>query len=117
MSAWYIISGCFAQSSTSSFRLVSRNPVPTSETMYQADIEPYVGAPMWALFDAYLEMRENGRRRYASEDWRFCQLAREAGYGVFVYYPPVFRHWGKTAHQGHIVKAWGLSGQPETAPG
>ena len=87
------------------------------ETMYQADIEPYVGAPMWALFDAHLEMRENGRRRYASEDWRFCQLAREAGYGVFVYYPPVFRHWGKTAHQGHIVKAWGLSGQPETAPG
>lgn len=86
------------------------------ELMYQADIEPYVGVPMWALFDAYLEMRESGRRRYASEDWRFCQLAREAGYGVFVYYPPVFRHWGKTAHQGHIVKAWGLNGQAE-APG
>ena len=87
------------------------------EMMYQADIEPYVGAPMWALFDAYLEMRESGRRRYASEDWRFCQLAREAGYGVFVYYPPVFRHWGKTAHQGHIVKAWGLNGQAEAPVG
>ncbi len=91
--------------------LAQRHP----ELMYMADIEPYVGAPMWALFDAYLEMRDSGRRRYASEDWRFCQLARQAGYGVHVYYPPVFRHWGKTAHQGHIVKAWGLQG-PSAPP-
>lgn len=93
--------------------LCARHP----ELMYQADIEPYVGAPMWALFDAYLEMRENGRRRYASEDWRFCQLAREASYEIFVYYPPVFRHWGKVAHQGHIVRAWGLGGPAAEAPG
>ena len=92
-------------------QLCARHP----ELMYQADIEPYVGAPMWALFDAYLEMREGGRRRYASEDWRFSQLAREAGYGVFVYYPPVFRHWGKFPHAGHIVKAWGIGGlKPQT---
>lgn len=80
------------------------------ELMYMADIEPYVGAPMWALFDAGLEFRpETGRMRYASEDWRFCSLAREAGYEIVVYYPPVFRHWGKKAHEGHILRAWGLN--------
>jgi hypothetical protein len=86
------------------------------ELLYMADIEPYVGAPMWALFDAYLELRaETGRKRYASEDWRFCQLARDAGYDIHVYYPPIFRHWGKHAHAGHITTAWGMSGK-EPAP-
>lgn len=89
--------------------LMARHP----NEMYMADIEPYVGAPMWALFDARLEYRpQTGRRRYASEDWRFCQLARDAGYDVVVYYPPVFRHWGKYPHQGHIVKAWGMNQKP-----
>jgi hypothetical protein len=84
------------------------------ETMYMADIEPYVGCPMWALFDAHLEYRpQTGRRRYASEDWRFCQLAREAGHDVVVYYPPVFRHWGKFPHQGHIVNAWKMNQKPD----
>lgn len=87
-------------------RLCDRHPT----LMYQADIEPYVGAPMWALFDAAIEYHPaTGRRRYASEDWRFCTLAREAGYDVVVYYPPVFRHWGKKAHEGHITKAWGMN--------
>ncbi len=85
--------------------LCSKHP----ELLYMADIEPYVGAPMWALFDAHLEHRaETGRRRYASEDWRFCQLAREAGYDIHVYYPPIFRHWGKFPHAGHITKSWGM---------
>lgn len=80
------------------------------ELMYMSDYEPYVGCPMWALFDAHLEMRaDTGRRRYASEDWRFCSLAREAGYDVHVYYPPIFRHWGKHAHQGHVLNAWGMN--------
>lgn len=90
--------------------LMARHP----ELMYEADLEPYVGHPMWALFDAHIEMRSHGRRRYASEDWRFCQLARAGGYGVHVYYPPVFRHWGKTPHQGHILKAWGLNREAAT---
>jgi hypothetical protein len=74
--------------------------------LYEADIEPYVGCPMWRLFDTAIEPKPNGRMRYASEDWRFCTIARQAGYDIHVYYPPVFRHWGKTAHQGHITKAW-----------
>lgn len=82
------------------------------ELMYEADIEPFVGAPMWSLFDAALEMGPHGRKRYASEDWRFCTLAREAGYDVAVYYPPKFRHWGKFPHTGHIIEAWGLN-RPE----
>lgn len=88
--------------------LMARHP----ELMYEADLVDYAGAPMWALFDAHLETRPTGRRRYASEDWRFCQLAREAGYAVHVYYPPKFRHWGKTAHTGHIIEAWGMNGKP-----
>lgn len=87
------------------------------ELLYMADIEPYVGAPMWALFDSFLEVREDGRKRYASEDWRFCQLARAAGYGVHVYYPPVFRHWGKKAHEGHIIKAWRMNERPQRPAG
>lgn len=87
--------------------LCTRHP----ELLYECDLEGMGGCPMWALFDVLLEMRPHGRRRYASEDWRFCSLAREAGYGVFVYYPPLFHHWGKAPSQGHVVKAWGL-GQP-----
>jgi hypothetical protein len=85
------------------------------ELMCMADIEPFVGAPMWALFDAAIEMTPSGRKRYASEDWRFCSLARAAGYGVWVYYPPVFRHWGKFPHAGHIVKSWGMNPTAEAA--
>lgn len=78
------------------------------ELLYEADMEPYRGAPMWALFDVALEPSENGRKRYASEDWRFCSLARAAGHEVSVYYPPIFRHWGKKGHEGHCTKAWGM---------
>jgi hypothetical protein len=84
--------------------LAARHP----EDMYQADIEPYIGAPMWALFDARIELSPNGRKRYASEDWRFCSIARAAGYGVWLYYPPVLQHWGKVAHKGHVTKSWGM---------
>lgn len=79
------------------------------ELLYMADIEPFVGQPMWSLFDAALEVGDDGRKRYASEDWRFCTLARAAGYDVSVYYPPKFRHWGKFPHVGHIIEAWGLN--------
>jgi hypothetical protein len=89
--------------------LQARHP----ELMYQADIEPFRGAPMWALFDvaleAYPEMPR--RRRYASEDWHFCHLARDAGYDVHVFYPPKFIHWGKQGHQGNIADAWGMNGR------
>jgi len=78
------------------------------ELMYQSDIEPYAPAPMWALFDSCIEAGINGRPRFASEDWRFCTLARQAGYDVHCYYPPIFRHWGKKGHEGHITKAWGM---------
>lgn len=84
--------------------LMSRHP----ELLYEADLSDYLGCPMWALFDAYLETKPNGRKRYASEDWRFCSLARAAGHAVNVYYPPILRHWGKVAHEGHITKAWDL---------
>jgi hypothetical protein len=78
------------------------------EMLYEADLKGYQGAPFWALFDVHLEPMSNGRKRYASEDWRFCQLAREAGYEVAIYYPPKFRHWGKTGHEGHVTAAWGM---------
>jgi len=78
------------------------------ELLYQADMEGYRGCPMWALFDVALEPTPNGRMRYASEDWRFCSLARADGYEVCIYYPPEFRHWGKTGHAGHCVRAWGM---------
>jgi hypothetical protein len=76
------------------------------ELLYEADMEAYRGHPMWALFDVALETNERGRKRYASEDWRFCTLARQDGYEVCIYYPPEFRHWGKTGHAGHCVRAW-----------
>lgn len=77
--------------------------------LYEADLTEYAGRPMWALFDAALEVnRVSGRKRYASEDWRFCSLARAAGYDVWCYVPPVFRHWGKHGHTGHISRAWGF---------
>lgn len=86
------------------------------ELMYEADIEPYRGATMWALFDANVEPQIKGeRRRYASEDWRFCSLARAAGIDVHCYYPPFFRHWGKKAHEGHITKDWGMKNTQEVA--
>lgn len=80
------------------------------ELLYEADLVDIAGAPMWALFDAAIEMGPGGRPRYASEDWRFCSLAREAGYPVHIYYPPVFRHWGLSASEGHVLKAWGIPG-------
>lgn len=64
--------------------------------------------PMWALFDAALEVGSDGRRRYVGEDWHFCSLARNAGYDVNVYVPARFRHWGRFGHEGNIVDAWGL---------
>jgi hypothetical protein len=86
--------------------LAARHP----ELLYMADLEPFRGAPMWALFDVafepYPEMPH--RRRYASEDWHFCHLARKAGYDVHIYYPPKFVHWGKQGHQGHVIQAWGM---------
>jgi hypothetical protein len=78
------------------------------ELLYEADMEPYRGVPMWALFDVALEPTAHGRKRYASEDWRFCSLARASGYEVSIYYPPKFRHWGKQGHEGHCTKAWGM---------
>lgn len=90
--------------------LCARHP----EEFYLADINPYVDAPMWALFDARLEDRGDGIKRYASEDWWFCKLAREAGYSVNVYLPPSFRHWGEWGHDGHITKAWSMKFEGET---
>lgn len=86
------------------------------ELMYQADIEPFRGAPMWALFDVALEPYPEmpQRRRYASEDWHFCHLARDAGYDVHVYYPPKFVHWGKQGHHGNIADAWGMQRRAPT---
>ncbi len=87
------------------------------ELLYEADWEGYRGVPMWALFDVALEASPSGtgRMRYASEDWRFCSLARQDGYEVCIYYPPEFRHWGKQGHAGHCVRAWGMSAAQEAA--
>ncbi len=78
------------------------------ELLYEADMQGYRGCPMWALFDVALEPTQDGRKRYASEDWRFCSLARDAGHEVSVYYPPKFNHWGKKGFDGHCTKAWGM---------
>ncbi|HET9045103.1 MAG TPA: hypothetical protein VFN70_18235 [Burkholderiales bacterium] len=78
------------------------------ELLYQSDLFSHREAPMWALFDVALEVGEDGRKRYASEDWHFCSLARAAGYSVYVYAPPKFRHWGKAGHEGHVLHAWGM---------
>jgi hypothetical protein len=86
------------------------------ELLYEADMEGYRGVPMWALFDVALEPTPQGRMRYASEDWRFCSLARADGYEVSIYYPPEFRHWGKKGHQGHCVRAWKMGPGTEVAP-
>lgn len=83
------------------------------EMLYEADLDGYRGCPMWSLFDVALEAGESGRRRYASEDWRFCSVARADGYEVCIYYPPEFRHWGKKAHAGHVVRAWKMGGPKE----
>lgn len=84
------------------------------ELMYMSDLFTHPGAPMWALFDVALEVGQDGRKRYASEDWHFCSLARAAGYEVHVYAPPKFRHWGKKGHEGHVLHAWGIV--PKEAP-
>lgn len=86
--------------------LMKRHP----ELLYESDFPNCFGHPIWALFDSHLEMTATGRRRYASEDWRFCSLARDAGYRTHVYLPPVFKHWGKKGHEGHITRAWKMSG-------
>jgi hypothetical protein len=86
------------------------------ELLYEADLSGYAGAPMWALFDVALEPTPQGRKRYASEDWRFCSIARADGYEVCIYYPPEFRHWGKKGHEGHVVRAWKMGDRlPEAA--
>jgi hypothetical protein len=87
--------------------LCVRNP----DAFYLGDIKPYVHHPMWALFDSRLEDRGDGIKRYASEDWWFCRLARNAGYQVYAYMPPSFRHWGEHGHEGHIATAWGMKFQ------
>jgi hypothetical protein len=82
--------------------LMQRHP----EALYESDFPDYPGHPIWALFDVHLEPTKSGRRRYASEDWRFCSLAREAGHKVYVYLPPTFLHWGDHGNRGHITTAW-----------
>ena len=82
--------------------LMIRHP----ELLYESDFPGTAGHPIWALFDVKLETMKNGRRRYASEDWRFCTLARDAGHKVYVYVPPVFLHWGDHGNQGHLIHAW-----------
>lgn len=106
--------GCIAvRELGTGFLMVSRKAivdlcVRRLDRFYLADIEPYYDKPMWALFDTSIQDRGDGLPRYASEDWGFCKLAREAGYEIRLYLPPNFRHWGDHPHAGHVVHAWGL---------
>ncbi len=75
--------------------------------LYESDLAAYRGVPMWALFDTALEPTPSGRKRYASEDWRFCSLVRLIGRQVYAYAPAEFAHWGKTGHRGSLAQAWG----------
>lgn len=89
------------------------------ELLYEADMEPYKGFGMFALFDVALSQfpfRPEGRRRYVSEDWRFCELWRAAGHDVWCFVPPHFQHWGKKGHAGHILDAWKMRRAPEPRP-
>lgn len=90
------------------FLLVSRLAIVAmceryhAETFYRADLMDSKGEPRWALFDVGIR---NGR--YLSEDYVFCHRWRDMGGKVYVYTPPIFRHWGKHGHEGHILTAWG----------
>ncbi len=64
---------------------------------FSCDTGDHRGAPMWAIFDtAIVDMA------YLSEDYFFCRLAHDAGYGVWVYTPARFKHYGTHGFEGSV---------------
>jgi len=83
-------------------RLCERHP----ELMYFSDLPSGFGEPHWALFDTQLH-----NRRFLSEDYFFCKLARDAGLPVKVYVPFEAQHWGRHGFRGQFISAWGMKEQ------
>ncbi len=90
------------------FLLMSRGAIVSlcerhPELMYFADLPSGFGEPMWALFDT--EIRN---RRFLSEDYFFCRLARDAGIPVKVFVPFEAQHWGRKGYRAQFMTAWGM---------
>ncbi len=69
---------------------------------FSCDTGDHRGAPMWAIFDtAIVDMA------YLSEDYFFCRLAHDAGYGVWVYTPARFKHYGTHGFEGSVQGMFG----------
>lgn len=68
------------------------------------------GHPAWAVFENSLEPepRAPWTKRYVTEDYHFCKLARQVGYEIRAFVPPVARHWGVSPSDGHVLEAWSL---------
>lgn len=81
--ATYVSTGCFMVKRSVIEGMIEKYP----ELHYRRNI---TGDQAWALYMPYIY---NGE--YLSEDWAFCQRAREAGFEVWLHGGVKCGHWGK----------------------
>ncbi len=82
------------------FMMFSRNTIATlmaahPELKYLSNSEDDHQEPLWTLFDARLRDGE-----YLSEDWFFCDLARDSGIKTACFVDAKFTHWGPYGFEG-----------------
>jgi hypothetical protein len=84
----YISSGCMLISKEVVLAMVEAYP----ELHYT---ENQTDEPRYALYQPYIYQHgEGGFREYLSEDWAFCQRAKDIGYPVYVHGKVQCAHWG-----------------------
>lgn len=86
----YVSTGCM---------LVKREVIVDmiNEFPAQEYVENLTGRPLWALYQPFVHF--NGTfREYLSEDWAFCERAKQAGHSIWAHGGVQCAHWGKTLY-------------------
>ena len=85
--AIYVSTGCFLVKRHVVEGMIEKYP----ELEYSQSL---TGSTAWALYQPYVYERE-----YLSEDWAFCQRARDAGFEIWLHGGVRLGHWGKKLYR------------------
>lgn len=89
----YAGTGCLLIAREVLEEMVSRRP----EIEYDPDDGDEPGLK-WDFFSTGVIQGEDGRRRYLSEDWSFCEVARQLGYRVMMDTQVILKHCGEIVY-------------------
>lgn len=70
--------------------------------------------PFYPFFAPFQTLEEDGRRHYLSEDWAFCNRARQLGFGIWVDLSIILIHMGEYPYTVRDLKTLKEPGLPST---